>query len=264
MSDVAQPAVVRLERQGAVAVLVVDRPKALNAINRQVLNELSEHVYALEADRDVRVVLLCGGGEKAFVAGADIAEMAEMMGEESADFARFGAAVFAQLEALPQPVIAVVQGFALGGGFELALACDFILASEKAKFGLPETALAVIPGFGGTQRLGRITGGNTARYWLLSGDMFSAEAAEKAGVVQQVLAPEALMPAALALAQKIASRGPLALAAAKRVAYQGAALPLDQAVELESEAFGQCFDTEDQKEGMAAFLARRPAVFLGK
>lgn len=263
MSDVTAP-VVRLERQGQVAVLVIDRPKALNAINRQVLTELNAHIDTLASDAEVRAVLVTGGGEKAFVAGADIAEMANLGGAGAEAFARYGAAVFARLEALPQPVIAVVQGFALGGGFELALACDFILASEKAKFGLPETTLAVLPGFGGSQRLGRLVGGNTARYWLLSGDMFSADDAKAAGVVQQVLAPEALMPSALALAQKLTTRGPLALAAAKRVQYAGEALPLTEAVSLESTAFGECFETADQKEGMAAFLARRPAVFVGK
>lgn len=260
----APAAVVRLEYQGPVAVLIVDRPKALNAINRQVLTELDAHISAIAADMAVRAVLVTGGGEKAFVAGADIAEMANLSGAEAESFARYGAAVFARLEALPQPVIAVVQGFALGGGFELALACDFILASEKAKFGLPETTLAVLPGFGGSQRLGRLVGGNTARYWLLSGDIFGAEEAKAVGVVQQIHPPEALMPAALALAQKLTTRGPLALAAAKRVQYAGESLLLAEAVSLESAAFGQCFETADQKEGMAAFLARRPAVFVGK
>jgi len=179
-------------------------------------------------------------------------------------FSRLGNGVFRALERLPVPVIAAVNGFALGGGLELALACDVILASSKAKFGLPEVTLGVIPGFGGTQRLARVIGANAARLWVMTGDIFPADEAHRLGLAHALHEPEALLPAAMAVAHKIASRGPLAVAAAKRVIDAGPDLPIDEALELEAQAFADCFRTADQKEGMTAFLDKRPAVFRGR
>lgn len=255
---------VLLTRDGAVAVLTVHRPKALNALNRAVLAQLSQRIDAIEADASVRAIVLTGAGDRAFVAGADIAELHGMGNDAALAFSRFGSAVFRRLEQLPIPVIAAVNGFALGGGLELALACDFILAGERAKFGLPEVSLGVIPGFGGTQRLARVMGANAARLWVLTGDVFPASEALRLGLVYSIHAPETLLETAMTMARKIAGRGPLAIAEAKHVLDMGPDLPLEAAVELEAEAFGRCFATLDQKEGMAAFLDKRPAVFTGR
>lgn len=252
-----------LARHDAVAVLTVNRPKALNALNAAVLARLAERLAELEADRSVRAVVLTGSGDRAFVAGADIAEMQPMDPDAASAFAERGAAVLATIAAMPQAVIAAVNGFALGGGCELALACDIVLASTKAKFGLPEVTLGVIPGFGGTQRLTRQIGRHAAKRWTLSGDVFTAEEALRYGVVQELHAPEELLDKAVALAARIASRGPLAVAAAKQVIDRGADEPLADAIRREGQAFGACFATTDQKEGMAAFLAKRPAAFGG-
>lgn len=255
--------VVLLERRGAVALLQVARPKALNALNRQVLEELSVLVAEIAADAGLRAVVLTGAGDRAFVAGADIAAMQNMTSLEAQAFSEFGSAVMQQLADLPKPVIAAVNGFALGGGCELALSCDLILASTKAKFGLPEVTLGVVPGFGGTQKLTRQIGRMAANRWILSGDVFSADEALRAGVAQELHAPEELLDQALALAERMATRGPLALAAAKRLVGKGSDLDLPSAMALEAQAFGDIFATADQREGMGAFLAKRPAQFRG-
>lgn len=255
---------VLLTRDGAVAVLTVNRPKALNALNAAVLAGLSARLDEIEADPSVRAIVLTGSGDRAFVAGADIAEL-QSMGEAAAlAFSRFGSAVFRRFEQLPIAVIAAVNGFALGGGLELALGCDFILAGDRAKFGLPEVSLGVIPGFGGTQRLARAIGANSARLWVLTGDVFPASEALRLGLVHSLHPPETLLETAMTMARKIAGRGPKAIAEAKHVLDVGPGLPLEAAVELEAEAFGRCFATLDQKEGMAAFLEKRPAVFIGR
>lgn len=266
MSDALAPSapVVLLERRGAVALLQIDRPKALNALNQQVLAELSVLVAEIAADPELRAVVLTGAGDRAFVAGADIAAMQSMTSAEAQAFSEFGSAVMQQLAELPKPVIAAVNGFALGGGCELALSCDLILASTKAKFGLPEVTLGVVPGFGGTQKLTRQIGRMAANRWILSGDVFSAEEALRVGVAQELFAPEELLDKALALAEKMATRGPLALASAKRLISHGGDVELPTAMAMEARAFGAIFATADQKEGMSAFLAKRSAQFRGQ
>lgn len=252
---------VKLELEGPIAVITIDRPKALNALNRQVLTEFSDAIGQVAANKTTRALIVTGGGEKAFVAGADIAEMAGLSQAESAAFAELGHRVLESLEHLPIPVIAAVNGFALGGGLELALACDLLYVSEKAKLGLPEVSLAVIPGFGGTQRLTRLLGRSRAKELIFTGDPIDAAKAKEIGLALEVLAPEALMPRCKEIALKIASRGPVAVAQAKRAIEAGADLPLKDANELERQAFALLFGTDDQKEGMRAFLEKRKAAF---
>lgn len=252
---------VKLEFEGPVALITIDRPKALNAINLQVLTELDGAITQILAHADARVLIITGGGEKAFVAGADIAEMANFTPMQGLALSTKGHQVFARLEALPIPTIAAVNGFALGGGLELALSCDLLYASEKAKLGLPEVTLAVIPGFGGTQRLTRLLGRARAKELVFTGDAIDAAKAKEIGLALEVLAPEALLPRCKEIAHKIASRGPVALAQAKRVMEAGADLPLKDANEIERQAFGLLFGTDDLKEGMRAFLEKRKAAF---
>lgn len=254
---------IKLELDGPIAVLTIDRPKALNALNRQVLTEFSDAIGQVAANKTTRALIVTGGGEKAFVAGADIAEMAGLSQAESAAFAELGHRVLDSLEGLPIPVIAAVNGFALGGGTELALACDFIYASEKAKFGQPEVVLGVIPGFGGTQRLTRIVGRARAKEIIFTGDMIDAAKAKEIGLALEVLPAAELMAHCKKVAGNIVKRGPLAVAQAKRVIDAGADLPLQDANKIEREGFAKLFGTGDQKEGMAAFIAKRPPEFKG-
>ncbi len=255
---------VKLELDGSVATITIDRPKALNALNPQVLSELAEAIAQVAADPALRALILTGAGEKAFVAGADIAAMAAFSMEDAQAFGALGHRVLDSLEALGVPVIAAVNGFALGGGSELALACDLIYASEKAKFGLPEVTLGVIPGFGGTQRLTRLVGRARARELIFTGELIDAAKAKEVGLALEVLAPEQLLPHCRKVAATIAKRGPLAVAKAKQVINAGVELSLVKGNELEQRAFADLFGSEDQKEGMAAFLAKRPAEFKGR
>jgi enoyl-CoA hydratase len=254
---------VKLEVDGTTAVITIDRPKALNALNQQVLGELEQAIKQVAGNAALRALIVTGGGEKAFVAGADIAEMAGFTTAQAMAFGELGHRVLDSLEALPIPVIAAVNGFALGGGTELALACDFIYASEKAKFGLPEVTLAVIPGFGGTQRLTRIVGRARAKEIIFTGDMLDAAKAKEIGLALEVLPPDQLLAHCKKVAATIAKRGPLAVAQAKRVVDAGASLELGKANALERDGFAKLFGTADQKEGMAAFVAKRPAEFKG-
>lgn len=254
---------VRLETEGAVAVLTIDRPKALNALNQQVLKELEEAIAKVAHDTSLRALILTGGGEKAFVAGADIAEMQSYTTAQALMFAMQGHRVLGALEALHLPTIAAVNGFALGGGCELALSCDLIYASEKAKLGLPEVTLAVIPGFGGTQRLTRLVGKARAKELIFTGDMIDAAKAKEIGLVLDVLPPAELLAHCKKIAATIAKRGPVAVSQAKRVIEHGADLPLKDACELERQAFALLFGTTDQREGMKAFVEKRPADFKG-
>lgn len=254
---------VKLELEGAVCIITIDRPKALNALNRQVLWELSEAIAQVSANKVARSLILTGSGEKAFVAGADIAEMAALTVAEAMNFSELGHRVLDSLEQLPIPVIAAVNGFALGGGAELALACDFIYASEKAKFGLPEVTLGVIPGFGGTQRLSRLLGRARAKEMIFGGEIVDAQRAKEFGLALEVLPPGELLAHCKKVAATIAKRGPLALGEAKRVIDAGADLPLKDGKSLERESFAKLFGTADQKEGMAAFLAKRAPEFKG-
>ena len=254
---------IRVEDDGPVRTITIARPDVLNALNEAVLTELTQAIEAAGEGSGVRGMILTGEG-KAFVAGADIAAMAEMTPQQAIVFAGRGHAVGEMLEALPFPVLAAVNGFALGGGCELALACDFIYASAKAKFGQPEVNLGVIPGFGGTQRLLRRVGAARALELCTTGALIKADEAHAMGLVNRVLEPEQLLPAAMETMKTIASKGPLAVAKAKELIHRGADLPLDDANDMEKAAFAKMFETADQREGMAAFLAKRPAQFKGQ
>jgi enoyl-CoA hydratase len=256
--------IVKIEIAGAVATVTIDRPKALNALDAQTLAELTAAAVALDGDTTVRAVILTGGGEKAFVAGADIASMASMEVAAARAFSLAGGALAEAIERSPRPWIAAVNGFALGGGCELALACDFIYASKSAKFGQPEVNLGVIPGFGGTQRLLRRVGLAKAKELVFSGDIVGADEAYRIGLADQVFEAAELMAKSRAMAEKIASKGPLAIAQAKRLMDIGQNQELQAACQLEADTFASLFATADQKEGMAAFLAKRPAAFQGK
>jgi len=251
------------ERQGAVATLTINRPDKLNALDVEVLAALRGRVEELAGDTSVRCVVLTGAGAKAFVAGADISEMQDLDVDASRAFAEQGHATMAALENLRVPVIAAVKGFALGGGCELALACDFIHASSKARFGQPEVKLGVIPGFGGTQRLARRVGIGRARELIYSGAIIRADEALRIGLVNAVHAPDELMGQVSTLAETIAAMGPFAVAKAKEVLREGEGMPLPAANALEIEGFAQCFGTADQSEGMGAFLEKRDAAFTG-
>jgi enoyl-CoA hydratase len=254
---------VRFEVDGPVATLTVDRPDALNALNADVLSEIKSAVEEAASTDGVRCMVVTGAG-KAFVAGADIASMKSMGPDEAKRFAEEGHRTLNMIESLPCPVIAAVNGFALGGGCELALACDFIYASEKAKLGQPEVKLGVIPGFGGTQRLARRVGVAMARELVYTGAMLNADEALRIGLVNRVVAPDELLGAAHATATTIAEMGPLAVTAAKRAILEGEDRQLEEANAREIDLFAGCFSSEDQKEGMDAFLAKRKAEFKGR
>jgi enoyl-CoA hydratase len=256
-----------VEVAGAIATVTVNRPKVLNALDDATLRELTDAFLALgsRSEQDgVRCVILTGAGDRAFVAGADIAAMAGMSADQARAFGARGHRLGTVIEDLPAPVIAAVNGFALGGGLELALACDFALAASTAKLGLPEVGLGIIPGFGGTQRLTRRVGPGRARALIYTGELIGAEEALRIGLVHGVTPPADLLPAVRALADKIANRGPLAVAAAKRAIRLGADLPLDRALELERDQFAALFPTADRTEGMRAFLEKRPPRFQGR
>jgi len=255
---------IKLTNEGNVATLTIARPDRLNALSPELMAELSDAVAEVaRRAKELRCLVITGEG-KAFVAGADIAAMQSMTPGEASDFASRGHQLGSALEALPLPVIAAINGFALGGGCELALACDFAYASEKAKLGQPEVKLGVIPGFGGTQRLLRRVGVAVARELVYSGMMIDAQEALRIGLVNRVFAHDELLPKTYEIARTIAEMGPLAVAAAKRVIREGEMMPLPQANALEVDAFAGCFTSADQKEGMAAFLAKRPAAFKGE
>lgn len=246
-----------------VAVVTVNRPQALNALNRKVLEELETLFKQLADDAAVVCVILTGSGSKAFVAGADIAAMQPLEAVQGREFAQLGHRVLNTIENLPKPVIGAINGFALGGGCELAMACDLRLASDNARFGQPEVNLGVIPGFGGTQRLPRLVGKGRAKQLIFTGDMIDAAEAFRIGLVNQVTTAEELLPAALKIAGKIAGKGQVAVRLAKQAVNNGLEMDLDRAGAYEADLFGLCFATEDQKEGMAAFLEKRPARFTG-
>jgi enoyl-CoA hydratase len=253
---------VRVER-GPVTEITVSRPKALNALNRQLLTELHGVLEALAVGDVPRCLIVTGDGPKAFVAGADIAEMTGLTPLESEAFARLGHATFARLESFPAPVLAAVNGFALGGGCELALACDIIYASESAKFGLPEVKLGLMPGFGGTVRLPRKIGAAAACEWIFTGDTYSAAQAREVGLAREVLAPEALLPRVREVAGRIATQAPLAIRAAKRSIVAGLATDAATAATLEQGAFARLFESQDAREGTRAFVEKRKPEFKG-
>jgi len=246
-----------------IGFATLNRPKALNALNRRTVQELGQVIAAVEADPSVRALVLTGAGEKAFVAGADIAEMSALLPLEARRFAEAGQRTLERLEGLAIPTIAAVNGFALGGGCELAMACDLVYASDRAKFGQPEVNLGVIPAFGGTQRLQRRVGAARALEMILTGDMVDAAAAKAFGLALEVVPADKLLEYAVSQAKKIASRGPAAVAAAKRIVRATAAPALLAGQEMEAEAFGMLFGTEDGREGLKAFVEKRPARFRG-
>lgn len=252
------------EKQGNIAVVTVNRPKALNALNAVTLQELADMFDELAKDETVYAVVLTGAGEKAFVAGADISFMKDLTAVEAREFALLGQAAFNKIENLPQPVIAAVNGFALGGGCELAMSCDIRLASENAKFGQPEVNLGVPPGFAGTQRLPRLVGKGVAKELLYTADMIDAAEAHRIGLVNKVYAADELMAAAMKMAGKIAAKGQIAIRLTKSAVNQGLEMDLARGMAYEAEVFGLVFSTEDQKEGMTAFLEKRKAEFKGK
>lgn len=255
---------IKVEVADRVATVTISRPKALNALNVETLMELSMAFDDIECDDDVGGVILTGEGEKAFVAGADISEMSEMDVREARDFAELGQGLMNLIENLSKPVIAAVNGYALGGGTELAMSCDIILAGEKARFGQPEVKLGVIPGFGGTQRLVRRVGSHLAREMIFTGQMIDAQRALAIGLASAVHPPDKLMEAALAMMKTILANGPVAIAMAKRAINEGADLSLATGLTIERDAFAQCFAGPDQKEGMTAFIEKREPKFVGK
>ncbi|TCP57667.1 enoyl-CoA hydratase [Tumebacillus sp. BK434] len=252
------------EVKEGVGIITLNRPKALNALNSELLNEMGALLDDIAANDEIKVVVITGGGEKAFAAGADIAEMQSLTAIEGRAFSANGMKHISKLERIPQPTIAAVNGFALGGGCEVVMACDIRIASTKAKFGQPEVNLGVTPGFGGTQRLPRLVGPAIAKELLFTGDVIGAERAYQIGLVNHVVEPEELMNKALEMAQKIASKGQLAVRMSKQGVNEGMNMDLTRGLQYETELFGLSFSTEDQKEGMAAFLAKRPAEFIGR
>jgi enoyl-CoA hydratase len=254
---------IRVAVDNAVATITFNRPKALNALNRALLAQLSHAVDALAASQEVAVLVLTGEGEKAFVAGADINELAGLNPLEAKLFAEEGQRVIDQISALDIPVIAAVNGYALGGGTEMALGCDFIYASESASFGLPETNLGLIPGFGGTQRLARLIGPNRAKELIFSGKIISADEAFSMGIVNRVLQAEALMPAVLDMSAVLAAKGRVSLREAKQAVDNGLNVDLATGLKIERDGFALCMASEDADEGTRAFLEKRKARFKG-
>ena len=254
---------VRLEKQDRVGVVTIDRPKALNALDRGVIEELGRVLDRVEDDRELGALVVTGAG-RAFVAGADVAAMRTMTPLDAEVFSLLAHRVFARLEGLPIPTIAAVNGFALGGGCELALACDFIFAAREAKIGQPETKLGLIPGFGGTSRLVRRVGIAWAKQLVLVGDPIDAEEALRIGLVNRVFAAAELMPEALATARAAAARAPVATRLAKQIMQEGQDADVRTAHALEQRAFGLVFSTEDRIEGTTAFVEKRDAKFQGR
>jgi enoyl-CoA hydratase len=249
-----------VEKRNGYAVISINRPKVLNALNRATVLELDAAFAALKDDRDAGVVILTGT-EKAFVAGADIAEMVDMTAVQARDWSRLGQGVFSRIENFPRPVIAAINGFALGGGCELTMACDIRIASAKAKFSQPEVGLGIMPGFAGTQRLTRLIGKGMAKLLVFTGDTIDAEEALRIGLVDKIVAPEELMTAVEAIAAKILSKSPLAVAQAKTAINRGVEMGAEEGYAFEAEAFAMCFTGPDQREGMQAFVEKRKPAF---
>jgi enoyl-CoA hydratase len=257
-------AVLRVDRQDPIVVLTLNRPDKLNALNEALFLEMLEAIDALERAPSVRAAILTGAGDKAFAAGADIGAMLDMTSAQARRFSELGHRVGVAIEQSRIPFIAAVNGFALGGGCEMAMACDFIHASDKARFGQPEVNLGVLPGFGGTQRLARRVGAARARQICMTGDIVGADEALRIGWVDAVVAHDQLAPHTERVARTIASKAPLAVAAIKRTILRGQDVPLPTANELETATFASLFGTHDQREGMRAFVEKRPPAFTGE
>ncbi len=253
-----------LEKHKGVAILTVNRPAALNALNRGTFTDLDRAADEIAADAEVRVLIVTGAGDKAFVAGADITEFSGIKSAaEGAAIALRGQKIFRKYETMAKPVIAAINGFALGGGCEFALACDIRIAADTARLGLPESTLGILPGYGGTQRLARLVGVGMAKKLAFTGAMIDAAEAYRIGMVEQVVPLAELMDAARGLAKKLAAGAPLALAAAKRAINDGIEMPLEAGCALEALCFGELCETQDMREGAAAFLEKRKASFTG-
>lgn len=253
----------KTDEHGAIAILTISAPQTLNALNSKILGELDDYLAHFDCTK-FRCLVLTGDGEKSFVAGADISEMATLDAPQGQIFGAKGAAVFRRLETLPCPVIAAVNGFALGGGCELAMACDIRICSDNARFGQPEVGLGIIPGFSGTVRLARLVGMGMAKQLIFTGKAIRADEALRIGLVGEVVPQADLMARALELAAAIAAQAPLAVQAAKRCINAEWDMAADEAIAFESAAFGQCFATDDQKQGMRAFLEKGKYEFQGK
>ncbi|GAC1432840.1 MAG: enoyl-CoA hydratase-related protein [Terriglobales bacterium] len=252
------------EKKNSIAYVTVNRPKVLNALNMATMEELRSAFTAIKDDREIRVAILTGSGEKAFIAGADVAELSKHDAVSAKEYTHRGQSVLDLIENLGKPVIACINGFALGGGCEIALACTIRLASETAKLGQPEVKLGIIPGYGGTQRLPRLVGKGMAMQLLLAGEMINAQEALRIGLVNEVTPAPELLPRAEALAQKIIANAPLAVQYAMEAVNKGLDMSLSEGLYLEATIFGICCATEDKTEGTTAFLEKRPAQFKGK
>jgi len=246
-----------LETEGHLAILTVNRPKALNALNADTMKDLNDAIDAIAADDTIWAVIVTGAGDKAFVAGADIAFMKDLNVLQGRQWGIDGNRVFRKLESLEKPTIAAINGFALGGGCELAMVCDIRIAAKNARFGQPEVGLGITPGFGGTQRLARIVGDGVAKELIYTGAAITADEAWRVGLVNRVVELEELMATAKKLAGKIMANAPIAIKFAKEAINRGRQVDIDTAVAIEAQLFGQCFATEDQKEGMTAFVEKR-------
>jgi len=246
------------------AYITLNRPQVLNALNAEVYQELGQVLKSVYSDRTVRVVIITGAGDRAFAAGADIGTLQGLAVQEARSFAREAKRAVDMIADLPQPVIAAVNGLALGGGCELAMACDMRIASTRARFGQPEINLAIIPGGGGTQRLPRLVGVTRAKQMIFTGAVITAEEALSIGLVNEVVEPEELLPAAERMAATLRRKGPISLALAKAALNRALDLPMNTGLDYEIECFSECFGTRDQKEGMAAFVDKRLAEFRGQ
>lgn len=253
-----------LEKKSAIAYVTVNRPKVLNALNSVTLEELQAAFTDVKNDDNVRAALLTGSGEKAFIAGADIGELAGLDAIQGKEFAQRGQSVMDLIENLGKPVIACINGFALGGGCEIAMACTIRIASENAQFGQPEVKLGIIPGYGGSQRLPRLVGKGRAMQLVTTGEMISAQEAYRIGLVNEVTTPAELIPRAEAVAQKIIANAPLAVQYAMEAVNRGMEMPLAEALHSEATLFGLCCATQDKQEGTKAFLEKRRPEFTGK
>lgn len=252
------------EEKGVVGILTISRPEALNALNKKLLEELAETFAKIDAER-IRCLILTGEGKKVFAAGADIREMYELSQKEAEEFGKMGNLIFRKIETFPLPVIAAVNGYALGGGCELAMSCDIRICSEEAVFGQPEVGLGIIPGFGGTQRLPRLVGMSAAKELLYTGRSIDAREALRIGLVSQVYPAEELMEKAVRLAKQISGNAPIAVKNCKQAVFRGIEKQMVMAADIEAGLFGACFASLDQKEGMRAFLEKRKnRIFLNK
>jgi enoyl-CoA hydratase len=252
------------EKKDGVAYITFNRPKVLNALNRKTVEELRDALLDARDDETVRVMILTGAGEKSFVAGADIGELAVQTPVQGKEFSLFGQGVFHLLETMGKPSICAINGFALGGGCELALSCTIRIASKTAKLGQPEVKLGILPGYGGTQRLARLCGKGAAHELCLTGEMITADEAQRIGLVNRIYEPAELIPAAEAMAKKIIANGPIAVKYTMEAIERGMEMPLEEGLFLEATLFGVACATEDMREGTKAFLEKRPAQFKGK